>query len=137
MNPFAAHQIQLGIETLSLRCERIASNALQIAQFLSDHPLVSWVSYPGLSGDKYHVRAMKYLRRGFGGVLAFGVKGGNVGSCAFVDPLKLVSYMTKYDLIRLSVGAEDIEDIIDDLSGAFNAIPPDTLSTIDMGQSMV
>ncbi|KAL6229012.1 hypothetical protein BDW75DRAFT_246117 [Aspergillus navahoensis] len=161
MNPFAAHQILLGIETLSLRCERIASNALQIAQFLSDHPLVSWVSYPGLPGDKYHARAIKYLRRGFGGVLAFGVKGGNVGSCAFVDALKLVSYMTNVgdcktmathpwssthsimseqdrldagvteDLIRLSVGTEDVEDIIDDLSRAFNAIPPDTLSTMD------
>ncbi|KAL5041784.1 hypothetical protein BDW71DRAFT_217426 [Aspergillus fruticulosus] len=161
MNPFAAHQILLGIETLSLRCERIASNALQIAQFLSDHPLVNWVSYPGLPGDKYHARAIKYLRRGFGGVLAFGVKGGNVGSCAFVDALKLVSYMTNVgdcktmathpwssthsimseqdrldagvteDLIRLSVGTEAIEDIIDDLSGAFNAIPPDTLSTMD------
>ncbi|KAK6819186.1 MET17 like protein [Aspergillus parasiticus SU-1] len=153
MNPFAAQQILLGIETLSLRCDRIAANALRAAEFLEKHPRVQWVSYPGLSRDKYHSVAKKYFRRGFGGVLSFGVKGGTTGSKAFVDALRLVSNMTNVgdcktmathpwssthsimseqdrmdagiteDLIRLSVGTEDIIDIIEDLSRACAAIP--------------
>ncbi|KAE8143646.1 Cys/Met metabolism PLP-dependent enzyme-domain-containing protein [Aspergillus pseudotamarii] len=161
MNPFAAQQILLGIETLSLRCDRIAANALRTAEFLEKHPRIQWVSYPGLPGDKYHNVAKKYLRRGFGGVLSFGVKGGTIGSKAFVDALRLVSNMTNVgdcktmathpwssthsimseqdrtnagiteDLIRLSVGTEDIVDIIEDLSRACAAIPEDCLRDVN------
>lgn len=95
LNPFAAQQILLGMETLSLRCDRIAANALQAAEFLAQNPRTQWISYPGLPTDKYHERGKKYLRRGFGGVLSFGVKGGNAASEAFVDALRLISNMTK------------------------------------------
>ncbi|KAJ4144931.1 hypothetical protein LMH87_003798 [Akanthomyces muscarius] len=153
MNPFAAQQILLGIETLSLRCDRIASNALQVANFLSNHSRIEWICYPGLASDKYHELAKKYLRRGFGGVLSFGVRGGTAGSKYFVDALRLVSNMTNVgdcktmathpwssthaimseqdrinagiseELIRLSVGTEDVLDIIQDLDQAFATIP--------------
>ncbi|KAJ6134166.1 Cys/Met metabolism PLP-dependent enzyme-domain-containing protein [Penicillium sp. IBT 18751x] len=152
MNPFAAQQILLGIETLTLRCDRIASNALAIAQFMSSHSLVDWIDYPGLPNNKYHKLAVKYLKRGYGGVLSFGVKGGKVGSRAFVDNVRIVSNMTNVgdcktmathpwssthsimseedrrkagiteDLIRLSVGTEDIEDLLQDLRQALEAV---------------
>ncbi|KAL4760673.1 pyridoxal phosphate-dependent transferase [Aspergillus foveolatus] len=109
MNPFAAHQILLGIETLSMRCERIASNALQIARFLSGPPLVSWVSYPDC-------KTMAHPWSSTHSIMS--------------EQYRLDAGVTE-DLIRLSVGTEDIEDIIDDLSAAYNAISPDTLSTMD------
>lgn len=90
LNPFAAQQLLLGIETLSLRAERHAQNALVLAQYLEKSPYVSWVSYPGLKSHHSHELAKKYLKRGFGGVLSFGVKGGGAGS-QIVDGFKLVS----------------------------------------------
>ncbi|KAB8209386.1 homocysteine synthase [Aspergillus parasiticus] len=110
MNPFAAQQILLGIETLSLRCDRIAANALRAAEFLEKHPRVQWVSYPGLSRD-------------------------NVGDCKTMathpwsSTHSIMSEQDRMDagitedLIRLSVGTEDIIDIIEDLSRACAAIP--------------
>ncbi|CEJ91139.1 hypothetical protein VHEMI06872 [[Torrubiella] hemipterigena] len=152
MNPFAAHQLLIGIETPSLRCERIASNAFQIATALAASPHIAWVSYPGLETDPYHSRANKYLRRGYGGVLSFGLQGGLKASESFIDSLTLVSNMTNIgdcktmatrpwssthsimseedrlnagiseDLIRLSVGVEDIEDVLGQFEKAFQAI---------------
>ena len=91
LNPFAAQQLLLGIETLSLRAERHAYNALKLAQWLESNPNVSWVSYPGLQSHPSHETAKKYLKRGFGGVLSFGVKGGGAAGSQVVDNFKLVS----------------------------------------------
>ena len=91
LNPFAAQQLILGIETLSLRCERHAENALKLARWLEKNPYVSWVSYPGLESHGSHELAKKYLPRGFGGVLSFGVKGGGEAGSQVVDNFKLIS----------------------------------------------
>lgn len=95
MSPFNAQQFLLGTETLSLRCERHAQNALQLAQWLEKHPSVSWVSYPGLESHASHELAKKYLPRGFGGVLSFGVKGGADAGSQIVDGFKLISNLAK------------------------------------------
>lgn len=91
LNPFAAQQLILGIETLSLRAERHAQNALALAKHLEKSPYVSWVSYPGLESHPSHEVAKKYLKRGFGGVLSFGVKGGGAAGSQIVDGFKLIS----------------------------------------------
>jgi O-acetylhomoserine/O-acetylserine sulfhydrylase len=91
LNPFAAQQLLLGIETLSLRAERHAQNALALARYLEKQPHVSWVSYPGLESHPSHDTAKKYLKRGFGGVLSFGVKGGGAAGSQIVDGFKLIS----------------------------------------------
>jgi len=91
LNPFAAQQLLLGVETLSLRCERHAENALKLARWLEKNKNVAWVSYPGLESHKSHALAKKYLKRGFGGVLSFGVKGGEQAGSQVVDGFKLIS----------------------------------------------
>jgi O-acetylhomoserine/O-acetylserine sulfhydrylase len=91
LNPFGAQQLILGLETLSLRAERHASNALTLARWLEKNPHVSWVSYPGLESHPSHELAKKYLKRGFGGVLSFGVKGGGAAGSQVVDGFKLIS----------------------------------------------
>ena len=93
LNPFAAQQLLLGLETLSLRCERHASNALQLARWLEAHEAVAWVSYPGLPSHQSHTLAQKYLQRGFGGVLSFGVRAASASAAGqqVVDQLQLVS----------------------------------------------
>ncbi len=91
LNPFAAFQLIQGIETLSLRAERHASNALTLARWLEKNPHVSWVSYPGLESHPSHELAKKYLKHGFGGVLSFGVKGGGAAGSQIVDGFKLIS----------------------------------------------
>ncbi|KAK5000474.1 Homocysteine/cysteine synthase [Elasticomyces elasticus] len=91
LNPFAAQQLLLGIETLSLRCERHAENALKLAKWLEKNKNVAWVSYPGLESHATHQLAKKYLPRGFGGVLSFGVKGGAKAGSQVVDNFKLIS----------------------------------------------
>lgn len=95
LNPFAAQQLLLGIETLSLRCERHAENALKVAKWLEKNPNVSWVSYPGLESHPSHALAKKYLPRGFGGVLSFGVKGDAEAGSQVVDGFKLISNLAK------------------------------------------
>jgi len=95
LSPFNAQQFLLGVETLSLRCERHAENALKLAQWLEKHPNVAWVSYPGLESHASHQLAKKYLPRGFGGVLSFGVKGGATAGSQVVDGFKLVSNLAK------------------------------------------
>ncbi|KAI2628688.1 O-acetylhomoserine/O-acetylserine sulfhydrylase [Hypoxylon sp. NC1633] len=95
LSPYAAHQLIVGLETLSLRCERIAANSLKLAQFLESHERVAWVLYPGLPsnvGD--HKRAKKLLHGGFGGVLSIGIVGGNAASKHVINSFRLVSNMT-------------------------------------------
>lgn len=96
MNPFAAHEFLLGIETLSLRAERHAENALKLAQWLTENEHVIWVSYPGLEAHPSHELAKRYLPRGFGGVLSFGVKGGQEAGSQVVDGFKLISNLAKF-----------------------------------------
>lgn len=91
LSPFAAQQLLIGIETLSLRAERHAQNAQALAEYLEKSPYVSWVSYPGLESHPSHEMAKKYLTRGFGGVLSFGVKGGGEAGSQIVDGFKLIS----------------------------------------------
>ncbi|KAI9699310.1 MAG: Homocysteine synthase [Candelina mexicana] len=149
LNPFAAQQLLLGIETLSLRAERHAENALKLAKWLEKHENVAWVSYPGLESHQSHQLAKKYLPRGSGGVLSFGVKGGGEAGSQVVDNLKLVSNLANVgdsktlaihpwsttheqlsdeektdsgvteDMIRISVGTEHIDDILHDFQQAF------------------
>lgn len=98
LNPFAAQQLLLGLETLSLRCERHASNAIKLARWLKAHEDVSWVSYPGLEDHESHQLAKKYLTNGFGGVLSVGIKGGAEAGSKVVDGFKLISNLAKYVL---------------------------------------
>lgn len=151
MSPFNAQQFLLGVETLSLRCERHASNTLAIAKYLEGHKNVAWVSYPGLESHPYHQLAKKYLPRGSGGVLSFGVKGGSAAGSQVVDNFKMISNLANVgdaktlaihpwsttheqlseeeriasgvteDMIRLSVGIEHIDDIIHDFEQSFAA----------------
>lgn len=94
LNPFAAFQLITGVETLSLRVQRHADNALALAKYLETHPKVSWVLYPGLESHPSHELAKKLLRPNtFGGVLSFGVKGDAKAGSAVVDNLKLASHL--------------------------------------------
>ncbi|RYP03572.1 hypothetical protein DL764_005073 [Monosporascus ibericus] len=149
LSPFAAHELLLGVETLSLRAERHAQNALALAKYLEASPYVSWVSYPGLESHASHVLAKKYLKRGFGGVLSFGVKRDSGAGSQVVDGFKMISNLANVgdcktlaihpwtttheqlsdeektssgvaeDLIRISVGTEHIDDIIADFEQSF------------------
>jgi len=149
LNPFAAFQLIQGVETLSLRAERHGQNALALAKWLEKSEHVSWVSYPGLESHGSHTLAKKYLTRGFGGVLSFGVKGGGAAGSQVVDGFKLISNLANVgdaktlaihpwnttheqlsdeekeasgvteDLIRISVGIEHIDDIIADFEQSF------------------
>lgn len=151
LNPFAAFQLIQGVETLSLRAERHGQNALALAKWLETNAHVSWVSYPGLESHPSHENAKKYLTRGFGGVLSFGVKGGGKAGSQVVDGFKLISNLANVgdsktlaihpwsttheqlsdeekvasgateDLIRISVGTEHIDDIIADFEQSFAA----------------
>lgn len=148
MSPFNAFLILQGIETLSLRMERHCSNALKVAQFLKGHPLVSWVSYPGLPDHPSYELARKYLPKGAGGMIGFGIRGGKEAGIRFIDSVKLLSHLANVgdakslvihpastthqqltveeqlasgvtdDFIRLSVGIEDVDDIIRDIDQA-------------------
>ncbi len=143
--------LNLGLETLPLRVERHCSNALAVAKMLSENENVSWVKYPGLEGDAQYEIAKKYMPNGTSGVISFGVKGGRDAATKFLDSLKLASVVThvadcrtcalhpastthrqltdvqleecgvKSDLIRLSVGIEHIDDIIEDVQQALTA----------------
>ena len=151
-SPQNAFYLTNGLESLHVRMERHCKNALAIAQFLKDNEKVAWVHYPDLEGDEYNDLAKKYLPNGSCGVLAFGIKGGRDKSIEFMDSLKLASIATHVadaktcllhpashthrqlteeqlieagvapDLIRLSVGLENINDLIDDLKQAFDKI---------------
>jgi O-acetylhomoserine (thiol)-lyase len=150
-SPFNSWLFIQGLETLSLRMERHVKNAQAAAEFLEDHPNVSWVTYSGLPGHRDHERAKRYLPKGPGAVLGFGVKGGREEGARFIDNLKLISHVANLgdakslaihpastthsqltpeeqtaagvspDFIRLSIGLEDIEDILWDLDQALNS----------------
>lgn len=151
-SPQNAFYLMNGLESLHVRMERHCKNALAIAKFLKANDKVAWVDYPDLEGDKYHELAEKYLPNGSCGVLAFGIKGGREKSIEFMDSLKLAAIATHVadaktcllhpashthrqmteeqlieagvapDLIRLSVGIENVDDLIDDLKQAFDKI---------------
>ena len=148
ISPFNAFQIIQGIQTLNLRVERHSENALAVARHLKDHPAVEWVSYAGLPCDPYHELALKYLGGQASGILTFGVKGGFEAGVKFYDALELfkrlvnigdakslachpastthrqlteeeqLSVGVRPETIRLSVGIEHIDDIIEDLDRA-------------------
>jgi O-acetylhomoserine (thiol)-lyase len=148
LSPFNAFLIIQGIETLSLRMARHSKNALAVAQFLEEHPKVSWALYPGLPSHPSHEKAQKYLRCGASGMIGFGVRGGMEAGRAFIENLELVSHLANIgdarslaihpastthqqleaheqeaagvtpDFIRLSIGIETLDDILADLDRA-------------------
>jgi len=148
LSPFNAFLLLQGLETLHLRMERHCSNAMKVAEFLEAHPKVKWTNYPGLKSSKYHGLAKKYLTNGYGALVGFGLKSGFEGGSKFINALQLHSHVANIgdarslaihpastthsqltaeerdsagvtdDYVRLSVGIEDIEDIIADLEQA-------------------
>lgn len=146
--PFNSFLNIIGLETLSLRMQRHVDNTLAVAKWLEQHPAVSWVNYPGLESHTSYARAKKYMPKGSGAVLGFGVKGGLEGGRTFINSLELVSHLANVgdtrtlaihpattthqqlsaaeqlasgvtpDYVRLSVGIEDVEDILADLDQA-------------------
>jgi len=152
ISPFNSFLILQGMETLHIRMERHNKNALEVARWLQAHENVSWVSYPTLESHPDHELAKKYLPTGAGAIMTFGIKGGLPAGRKFIDSLKLVSHLanigdakslvihpastthsqlspeqrlasgTSDDLIRLSVGIEDVGDIIDDLAQALEQV---------------
>lgn len=141
-----------GAETLNLRMERHSHNALKVAEYLAKHPKVSWVRYPGLKNDPSYVTASRYLKKGFGGMVVFGITGGLESGKKFIEGLKLFSHLANVgdakslalhpsstshsqmseeqqkesgltpDLVRLSIGLEDIEDILWDIEQSLEKI---------------
>ena len=152
LSPFNAWLFLIGLETLHLRVPRDSENALAVAEFLNKHPKVAWVTYPGLPDNPNHDRAKKYLKGGFGPIVGVGIRGGESSSRKFIDVLRLFSNLANIgdskslvihpartthqqltseeqaktgvtpDFVRLSVGTEDIEDIIEDLSQALGKV---------------
>jgi O-acetylhomoserine/O-acetylserine sulfhydrylase len=152
LSPFNSFLLLQGLETLSLRLERTVDNALELAQWLEKHPQVDYVSYPGLPSSPYHELAKKYLKRGFGGVLMFKIKGAEGTADKFINSLSLVSHLANVGdaktliihpssttheqlsleeqkasgvepgLLRVSLGIEHIDDIKADLSAAFEKV---------------
>ncbi len=149
ISPDNAWMFLQGLETLPLRMERHCDNALKVARYLKTHSMVEWVRYPGLEDDPTYPTASKYLKKGFGGMVVFGIKGGSAAGSKFVESLKLFSHLANVgdakslvlhpsstshsqlseeqqkasgltpDLIRLSIGIEHVDDIIGDLEQAF------------------
>ena len=147
-SPFNSYITNLGMETLHVRMERHCENAQKMAEYLKNNDMCAWVNYPGLEGDKYYDLAKKYLK-GASGVISFGVKGGRAASKKFIDSLKLVALVTHVadvrscvlqpastthrqlsdeeliacgvspDMIRFSVGIENVNDLIADFDQAF------------------
>jgi O-acetylhomoserine (thiol)-lyase len=151
LSPFNAFLFLQGLETLPLRQRQHSENALEVARYLKEHPLVKWVTYPGLPDDPNHKLAAKYLKKGFGGILGFGIKGGLEAGKKFINSVKLFSHLANIgdakslvihpastthqqlnaeeqaatgvtqDYVRLSVGIEDVEDIKADIDQALKA----------------
>ncbi len=148
LSPFNSFLLLQGLETLPLRQQQHSANALEVARFLQAHPRVSWVTYPGLPDDTNHALAAKYLTRGYGGLVGFGIKGGLEAGRKFINSVKLLSHLANIgdakslvihpattthqqltaeeqratgvtsDYIRLSVGLEDVRDILADIDQA-------------------
>ncbi|MDF2688592.1 MAG: O-acetylhomoserine aminocarboxypropyltransferase [Microvirga sp.] len=151
LSPFNAFLILNGIETLPLRMQRHSDNALTVAEHLQSHSKISWVSYPGLRSDRYHNLAQEYCPKGAGAVFTFGLKGGYEAGVKLVSNLKLFSHLANIgdtrslvihpastthrqltdeqktqagagpEVVRLSIGLEDTQDLIDDLNQALDA----------------
>ena len=152
MSPENAFLTNLGMETLALRMERHCENAKKVAEFLANHPKVEWVKHPSLKDNKYHALASKYMPKGQGGMMSFGVKGGSEKAAEFMEGLNMIAIVThvadarscvlhpastthrqlskkdleaigiKDNLIRLSVGIENADDIIEDIKQALESI---------------
>lgn len=148
ISPFNSFLLLQGLETLSLRVQRHVQNAKIIAEYLQNHPAVSWVNYPSLEGNKYYKLAQKYFPQGTGSILTFGIKGGAEAGKKFANSLEIFSLLANVgdakslvihpastthqqlsedeqikagvapDLIRLSIGIEDVDDLIDDINQA-------------------
>jgi len=151
LSPFNAWLLLQGLETLPLRMERHCANAMRVAEFLQSHPKVAWVNYPGLAGSRYHALARRYLPRGAGSLLSFGIKGGYAAGVKFIEGLQFVSHLANIgdakslvihpastthrqlseedqvkagvppDMVRLSIGLESIDDILWDIDRALGA----------------
>lgn len=151
LSPFNSFMFLQGLETLHLRMDRHSQNALAVARYLEGHELVSWVSYPGLASHADHHLAKKYLPKGAGAILTFGIKGGLAAGRKFINALRLFSLLANVgdakslvihpastthsqlsgeqrasagvadDMVRLSIGIEDAADLIDDLAQALAA----------------
>lgn len=146
--PFNAWQLMQGIETLPVRMERHCANTMKVAEFLEAHPQVAWVNYPGLKSNKYHALVKRYMPKGAGALLSFGIKGGFDSGVKFIEALQFISHLANIgdakslvihpastthrqlseadqikagvppDMVRLSVGLETIDDIIWDIEQA-------------------
>jgi O-acetylhomoserine (thiol)-lyase len=151
-SPMNCYMLNLGLESLAVRIQRHCENAQKVAEFLSGHEKISWVNYPGLEGNKYYERAKKYMPDGTCGVISFGVKGGRSAAEEFMKHLKLAIVATHVadahtcvlhpassthrqmtdeeliaggvapDLVRFSVGIENVDDIIEDLAQALENV---------------
>lgn len=151
-SPFNSFMFHLGLETLHLRMERHSENALKLAEFLQTHPCVDWVKYPGLKSDQYYSFAQKYMPKGASGILAFGIKGGSIAGKKLIKHLDLVHLVVHLgdlrtsilhpastthgqlseqqqiksgilpEMIRVSVGIEDVDDIMEDFDKALRAV---------------
>ena len=152
LSPFNAFQFLQGLETLELRVLKHAENALKVAKHLKNHPKVSWINYPGLEEDPRHEIASKYLKGGYGGLIGFGIEGGLEAGKKFIENVELFSHLANIgdskslvihpastthqqltreeqettgvteDFVRLSIGLEDVEDIIADIDQALSKI---------------
>ncbi|NMB33956.1 MAG: homocysteine synthase [Clostridium sp.] len=152
ISPFNSFLLLQGLETLSLRVQKHVGNAKKIVKYLQQHPKVNWVNYPSLEGSKYYTKAQKYMPKGSGSIFTFGIKGGFEAGKQFIDSLRLFSLLANVadakslvihpastthqqlseeerliagvtaDMIRLSIGIEDTEDLIYDLDEAFSSV---------------
>ena len=150
ISPFNSWLLLQGLETLPVRMDRHVANALGVAQFLKAHPKVAWVSYPGLAESRYHALARKYMPKGAGALLAFGIKGGYAAGVKFIEALTFVSHLANIGdakslvihpastthrqldeaqqekagvppyMVRLSIGLESLDDILWDLGQALD-----------------
>ena len=151
LSPFNAFMLLQGLETMSLRIERHISNTKAITEFLNNHPQVAWVNYPGLKENKYYKLGQKYLPKGAGSIFTFGIKGGLEAGKKFIESLQIFSHLANVadakslvihpastthaqlneeeqaaagvrpDMIRMSVGIEDINDLLWDIDQALKA----------------
>ncbi|MEW6009755.1 MAG: O-acetylhomoserine aminocarboxypropyltransferase/cysteine synthase family protein [Euryarchaeota archaeon] len=152
LSPFNSFLFLQGLETLDLRVQKHSKNAFEVAKFLKNHPAVNWVTYPGFEDDPAHKLASKYLKGGYGAIIGFGIKGGLEAGKKFIESVQLLSHLANIgdakslvihpastthqqltpeeqkttgvtpDFIRLSIGLENVEDIIADINQALNKI---------------
>lgn len=150
ISPFNAYLTLLGLETLHLRMQRVSDTALRVAKHLENHPKIAWVNYPGLESNEYYPLVQKYMPKGASSIISFGIKGGAQAGVKFIENVKLLIHATNIgdsrsiitypaltthrqlneeqlkacgisdDFMRLSVGLEDVDDIIEDIEQALN-----------------